>query len=106
MFADPLCLRIEDHEIKRATETLRENKGTEWGLCVSIRIQVGGDVELRDNLIPLLVETYLPTSTISNLFGLSGREVWAIAGSEPVSLFWCLDDCGMLLGVRDRRDRA
>lgn len=37
------------------------------------------------------------------MFGLSGREVWAIAASEPISLFRCLD-CGELLVVRDRRD--
>jgi 5-methylcytosine-specific restriction endonuclease McrA len=60
-------------------------------------------VELRDNLVALLMETDLPMATIADAFGLSGRETWEIAASEPVSVFWCLR-CGELLDVRDRRD--
>lgn len=60
-------------------------------------------MELRNNLIPLLMELDLPTATLSDMFGLSGREVWNIAAADPVSVFWCLD-CGVLLKVRDRRD--
>jgi 5-methylcytosine-specific restriction endonuclease McrA len=81
----------------------RENKGAQWSVCVSIGIQVGDNMELRNNLIPLLVELDLPTATICDMFGLSGREVWAIAASEPVSLYWC-GDCASPLVVRDRRD--
>jgi hypothetical protein len=49
------------------------------------------------------MELDLPTATLSDMFGLSGREVWNIAAADPVSVFWCLD-CGVLLKVRDRRD--
>jgi 5-methylcytosine-specific restriction endonuclease McrA len=81
----------------------RENKGAQWSVCVSIGIQVGDNMELRNNLIPLLMEFDLPTATISDMFGLSGREAWAIAALEPVSVFRCLN-CGEFLAVRDRRD--
>jgi hypothetical protein len=49
------------------------------------------------------MELDVPTSTISDMFGLSGREVWDIATAEPVSVFRCLD-CGELRDVLDRRD--
>jgi 5-methylcytosine-specific restriction endonuclease McrA len=100
---DPLCLPVEEWQIQAAREMLRENKGAQWSVCFSTGIQVGGNAELRDNLIALLMETHLPMSTISDMFGLSGREAWAIAASEPVSVFRCLD-CGEFLAVRDRRD--
>jgi 5-methylcytosine-specific restriction endonuclease McrA len=100
---DPLGLPIEEHPIQAAREMLRENKGAEWTACFSAGVQVGSNVELRDNLVALFVETDLPMATISDAFGLSGREVWTIAASDPVSVFWCVD-CGKLLKVRDRRD--
>jgi len=100
---DPLCPPVEENEIEAAREMLRDNKGAEWSVCYSIGIQVGGNVELRDNLVTYLAETDLPMATISDMFGLSGREVWAIAGSDPVSVFRCLG-CKEPLTVRDRRD--
>jgi len=100
---DPLGLPVEGHQIQVAREMLRENKGAQWSVCFSVGIQVGGNVELRDNLVALLVEFDVPMATISDAFGLSGREVWAIAALEPVSVFRCLD-CGEFLAVRDRRD--
>jgi 5-methylcytosine-specific restriction endonuclease McrA len=99
----PLCLAVEEGQIEAAREMLRENKGAEWSVCFSAGIQVGGNVELRDNLVALLVETDLPMAAISDAFGLNGRDVWAIASSEPVSVFSCVD-CGEPLKVRDRRD--
>jgi hypothetical protein len=98
-----LQLPVEEDQIEAARETQRENKGAQWSACVAVGILVGDNVELRNNLIPLLVEFDLPTSTIADMFGLSRREVWNIAASEPVSLFWC-GKCGKQLGVRDRRD--
>jgi 5-methylcytosine-specific restriction endonuclease McrA len=96
-------LPVEDDQITAAREMLQDNKGAEWSVCFSIGIQVGGNVELRDNLVALLVEFDVPMATISDAFGLSGREVWAIAESEPISVFRCLG-CKELLKVRDRRD--
>jgi 5-methylcytosine-specific restriction endonuclease McrA len=96
-------LPVEECQIEAARETLRDNKGAQWSLGVSIGIQIGDNVELRNNLIPFLIELDVPMATISDMFGLSGREVWEIAALEPVSVFWCLD-CEELLHVRDRRD--
>ena len=75
---DPLCLPVEERQIQAAREMLRENKGAQWSVCCSTGIQVGGNVELRDNLVALLVEFDVPMATISDMFGLSGREVWTI----------------------------
>src|SRR5829696_7126637 len=100
---DLLWPPVDEGQIEAAKEIQRENKGAQWSLCFSIGVQVGDNVELRDNLIPLLMELDVPTATISDTFGLSGREVWEIAASEPVSVFFCLD-CGELLDIRDRRD--
>ena len=96
-------LSVQENHIEAAKKMVRENKGAQWSVCVSIGIQVGDNMELRNNLIPLLVELDLPTATICDMFGLSGREVWAIAASEPVSVYWC-GDCASPLVVRDRRD--
>jgi 5-methylcytosine-specific restriction endonuclease McrA len=96
-------LPVEKGQIEAAREMLRENKGAQWSVCFSIGIQVGDNAELRNNLISLLIELDLPTATISDMFGLSGREVWGIAASDPVSLF-CCQRCGEVLEVRDRRD--
>jgi hypothetical protein len=100
--AKGLSVPLDEVHIEAAKELLRENKGAEWTVCYSIGIQVGGNVELRDNLVALLMEFDIPMATISDMFGLSGREAWEIAASEPVSVPWCLD-CGELLDVRDRR---
>jgi 5-methylcytosine-specific restriction endonuclease McrA len=94
---------VDEGQIEAARETLRENKGAQWSVCFSIGIQVGDKAELRNNLITLLIELDVPMATISDMFGLSGREVWETAALEPVSVFWCLD-CGEPLDVRDRRD--
>jgi hypothetical protein len=93
---------LDDVHIEAAREMLRENKGAQWSVCFSIGIQVGGNAELRDNLISLLIELDVPTASICDMFGLSGREMWSIAALDPVSLFRC-QRCGELLEVRDRR---
>jgi 5-methylcytosine-specific restriction endonuclease McrA len=96
-------LSMDECQIQAAREMLRDNKGAEWSACFSVGIQVGSDVALRDNLVALLVEFDVPMATISDAFGLSGREVWAIAASDPVSVFRCVG-CKEPLKVRDRRD--
>jgi 5-methylcytosine-specific restriction endonuclease McrA len=98
-----LCLPVDQGQIEAASETLRDNKGAQWNLGVSIGIQIGDNVALRNNLIPFLIELDVPTATLSDMFGLSGRELWNIAAAEPVSVFAC-SDCDVLLNVRDRRD--
>jgi 5-methylcytosine-specific restriction endonuclease McrA len=98
-----LRLPVDEGQIEAAREILRDNRDAQWSLCFSIGLQVGDNVELRNNLIPFLIELDVPTATLSDMFGLSGRELWNIAAAEPVSVFEC-SDCGVLLNVRDRRD--
>jgi 5-methylcytosine-specific restriction endonuclease McrA len=98
-----LSVPLDEVHIEAAREMLRDNKGAEWSACFSIGVEVGGNLELRDNLVALFMEFGVPMATISDMFGLSGREAWAIAASEPVSVFRCLE-CHGFLEVRDRRD--
>ena len=62
-----LRLLVDEGQIQAARELLRENKGAEWSVCFSSGIQVGGNVELRDNLVALLMEYDVPMATISDL---------------------------------------
>jgi hypothetical protein len=94
---------VDEGQIEAARETLRDNKGAQWSICFSIGLLVADNLELKNNLISLLIELDVPTATICDMFSLSGREAWEIAASEPVSVFWCLH-CGELLDVRDRRE--
>jgi hypothetical protein len=96
-------LPVDEDQIEAAKEMVRENKGAQWDAWFAISNLVGGDMELRNGLIRLLIELDVPMATISDAFGLSGREVWNIAASDPVSLYWCLT-CRELLDVNDRRD--
>lgn len=89
--------------LEAAKAAYRENKGAQWSEALAVGLQVGDDAELRDGLVSLLLELDVPTSTISDMFSLSGREVWDIGAADPVSVFRCLG-CGALLEVRDRRD--
>lgn len=103
--ASPVGLRLplDEGQIEAARATYRENKGSQWSEALAVGLLVGGNVELRNGLVALLLELDVPTATISDMFGLSGREMWEVASSEPVSVFSCLD-CGTLLEIRDRRD--
>ena len=82
-----LWLPVDEGQIEAARETLRDNKGAQWSACFSAGVQVGGDVELRNSLIPLLIELDVPTATISDMFGLSGREVWPLLRRSPSLCF-------------------
>ena len=98
-----LWIPLDGRQIEAAKTAYRENKGSQWAQALAVGLQVGGDADLRDGLVALLLELDVPTATISDMFSLSGQEVWDIAASDPVSMFFCLD-CGAPLEVRDRRD--
>jgi 5-methylcytosine-specific restriction endonuclease McrA len=97
------CLPLDKEQIEAAKATYRVNKGAQWSEALAVGLMVGDNPELRNGLMTFLLEFDVPTATISDMFGLSGRELWDIAASDPVSMFFCLD-CGALLAVRDRRD--
>jgi 5-methylcytosine-specific restriction endonuclease McrA len=98
-----LRVPLDKGHIAAARATYRDNKGAEWMVCGRIGLQVGDYVELRDNLVRVLVERGVPTATIADAFDLSGREVWRIVAADPISLFGCLE-CNDPLPVRDRSE--
>ena len=98
-----LRLPLDGRQIEAAKAAYRENKGSQWAQALAVGLQVGDNAEMRNGLVSLLLELDVPTATISDMFSLSGRELWDIAASDPVSMFWCLN-CGALLELRDRRD--
>jgi hypothetical protein len=100
---DGLRLPLDKGHIEAARMTYRDNKGAEWTVCYSIGIQVGDYVELRDNIVRVLIERGVPTATVSDAFGISGREVWQIVAADPISLYGCLE-CRKPLPMRDIRD--
>ncbi len=66
---------------------MADNKGAQWTVAQAISRQLGGNVELRYDLARLLVEMEcIPTSTISDMTGLSGRELREIVATDPISL--------------------
>jgi len=54
-------------------------------------VEIGDNVELKYDLVRFLLELEIPTSTISAMTGLSGRELREIFASDPISLFPCLE---------------
>jgi hypothetical protein len=94
-----LRLSLEKEHIEAARAGYLDNKCDVRSICVSIGIQVGGNVELRDNLIRVLVELGVSVGTVGDAFCLSGREVWQIVAADPISLFRCLE-CDEPLPVR------
>jgi 5-methylcytosine-specific restriction endonuclease McrA len=96
-------LPLDEDQIEAAKAVYRENKGAQWSAAVAIGLQVDGNAELRDSLVAFFVELVIPTATIADAFCLSGREVWEIASSDPISMFCCLD-CDDPIEVRDRKD--
>jgi len=86
-----------------AKATAADNKGAQWIVAQAISVQLSGNVELRYELLRLLVELEgIPTSTISDMTGLCGRELREIVATDPISLFPCVD-CGEVIFARDLR---
>jgi hypothetical protein len=79
-----------------------DNKGAQWTVVQAISLQIGGNPELKYDLARLLVETGVPTWMISNMTGISGRELREIVATDPISLFPCVD-CGEIILAGDLR---
>jgi 5-methylcytosine-specific restriction endonuclease McrA len=78
--------------LEAARRMYRENRGALWTHLVSTGLLVEDSLELRANLISLFVQIdEIPISWLDHAFGVNGREAWAIAQTEPIFLFWCLD---------------
>jgi hypothetical protein len=82
----------------------RDNRGALWSHLVATGLPVGDSLELRANFMSLCVELEeIPISCVDHAFGVNGREAWAIAQSEPIFLFSCLD-CEEQIRPKDPRN--
>jgi 5-methylcytosine-specific restriction endonuclease McrA len=89
---DPLRLPLDRWMLEAAERMYQDNRGVLWTHLVSTRLLVGGSLELRANLVSLFAQLdETPISWLDHAFGVNGREAWAIAQTEPIFLFGCLD---------------
>src|SRR5215218_11243081 len=87
-----LRLPLDRGMLEAAKRMYEENRGALWTHLVSTGLLVRNSLELRANLISLFAQVdEIPISWLDQAFGVNGREAWAIAQTEPIFLFWCLD---------------
>jgi hypothetical protein len=79
-------LPLEKEQLAAAKATVADNTGAQWTVAQAISLQLVGNPELKYDLARLLVETGVPTSTISNMTGISGRELREIVATDPISV--------------------
>jgi hypothetical protein len=98
-----LRLPLDQGMLEAARRMYGDNKGAMWSHLVSTGLLVEDSLELRTNLISLLVQVdEIPISWLDHAFGVNGREAWAIAQAEPIFLFGCLD-CNEQIRPKDPR---
>jgi hypothetical protein len=100
---DDLLINLEEDHLVAAKETAGKIKGERWSACFSTGLLVGDHVELRDQLVRILVDAGYSISTVTDTFCLSSQEVWNIVVADPISLYQCLE-CRDPLPLRDIRD--
>jgi hypothetical protein len=87
-----LRLPLDRGMLEAAKKTYQDNRGALWTHLVSTGLLVGDSLELSPNLVSLFVQVdEIPISWLDHAFGVNGQEAWAIAQTEPIFLFWCLD---------------
>ena len=87
-----LRLPLDRGMLEAARRMYEENRGALWTHLVSTGLLVEDSLELRANLISLFTQIdEIPISWLDHAFGVNGREAWAIAQTEPIFLFWCLE---------------
>jgi len=78
--------------LEAARRMHQDNRGALWTHLVSTGLLVEDSLEMRANLISLFTQMdEIPISWLDHAFGVNGREAWAIAQTELIFLFWCLD---------------
>jgi 5-methylcytosine-specific restriction endonuclease McrA len=89
--------------LEAARRMYQDNRGALWTHIVATGFLVEDSLELRANLISLLVQVdEIPISWLNHAFGVNGREAWAIVQTEPIFLFGCLD-CDEQIRPKDPR---
>ena len=95
---------MEREYLESAKAMARDNKGAQWAAGQALSLLLAGDpIESRRALGAFLWEDdSLPTSTIADMTGYSGRELGEIVEADPISLFGCLS-CAYPIDPKDRR---
>jgi 5-methylcytosine-specific restriction endonuclease McrA len=98
-FRIPLSEDIRD----AVREQLQDNKGALYARLQAIGFQVdAGAADKRDLLTVLCEMVTIPTSTLTDNFGVGHQELMAIHNAEPISIISCLQ-CRTHLPDGDRR---
>lgn len=98
-----LRLPLDRGMLEAARRMYRDNRGALWSHLVSTGLLVEDSLELRANLISLFAQVdEIPISWLDHAFRVNGREAWAIAQTEPIFLFGCLD-CNEQIRPKDPR---
>jgi len=89
--------------LEAAKRMYQDNRGALWTHVVATGLLVEDSLELRANLISLFAQVdEIPISWLDHAFGVNGREAWAVAQTEPIFLFGCLD-CNEQILPKDPR---
>jgi hypothetical protein len=94
---------LEKAELEAAKAIADDNKGAQWEAGQALSLLAGDRVKQKEALGVFLWELEdIPTATISDMTGYSGRELKELHAADPISLFACLD-CSNPLVPKDRR---
>jgi hypothetical protein len=98
-----LRLPLDQGMLEAAGRMYQDNRGALWTHIVATGLLVEDSLELRANLISLFAQIdEIPISWLDHAFGVNGREAWAIAQTESIFLFGCLD-CNEQIRPKDPR---
>lgn len=98
-----LVLPLEKEQLEAARTIVADNKGALWAAGQALVLLVGDSIEFRRAIGAFLWEwENVPTSTISDMTGYSGRELRKIVEADSISMFGCLS-CEEPIMPRDRR---
>ncbi len=86
-----LLLPLEREQLEEARVIAADNKGAQWAAGQALFLLLGDSIESRRAIGAFLWELEdVPTATISDITGYSGRELREIIEADPISMFACL----------------
>jgi hypothetical protein len=89
---EELRVPLDPGMLEAARRMYKENRDALWTHLLATGVLVEDSLELRANLVSLFAQLdEIPISSLDHAFAVNGREAWAIAQTEPIFLFWCLD---------------
>ncbi len=98
----PFRIPFSEKMREAVQEQLQDNDQAIYARVQAISLQVSARSVDRRDLLTLLYETFLPTTTIIDNFAVTAQEWVAIRNAEPISIVSCLE-CRAHLLDGDRR---